>query len=842
MTQQSLAKRLTVRLIATLIAVSVASGSGFYLYVKQQIDQELKIKARVTLNYLVGSFAEPLWLLNDSVVEQIGTTVAQDPVISSIEVLDSSRKKSVFSFQRTQEARDLQMSDVITHQEFQVGEVRITLSRRLSEARLNELLWTLLSIIGIVVVVVALSTTGLIRIYLRRPFTRLSRIVDAYGRGDYAVTTEIPYLEFQPLTRLIEAMGRKIVDQLRQVKESNQELERRVEERTKALAASEAHFRLLVEQSPDGIFLADSSGRYVDVNSVGAAMLGYTREEILALSISDIHVAEEFPHLHATKASYADGSVVTSEWTYKRKDGSTFLGELVGRQLPNGLLQGILRDVTLRRRAEDEILRAKELAESASRVKSDFIANMSHELRTPMNAIIGMSHLLLDTELNQRQRDYLLKVQKSAQHLLDMVNSVLDFSKIEAGQMDLDNVPFALDSLLNDVAALHADKATGKHLTLSFTVEPDVPHHLIGDFTKLKQVLINLLSNAIKFTHQGDITVSVRLASDAADSLRLRFAVTDTGIGISQEQIGRLFQSFQQADSSTTRKYGGTGLGLAICKRFVGLMGGEIDVSSEPGRGSTFWFTARLEQDTSATQILPSNAANVQAMDRDRLAAIAGSRVLVVDDNPLNQEMLRILLEQAGLLVDVVGDGAAALQQLEGRLADQYALVMMDMHMPELDGPAACAAIRRLPGWTDRPIVGITANPAPSVCKSGLQSGMNEVIDKPITPEALYPTLLRWIAPHSLRTKTVMDADKLAQVYKVLAHQLEASEMRAKHTLDEHAELLQAVSPHAFAEIKAAIENFDYEQALVTLTALRQSWPSQPSESPSSHKTPQTLS
>ena len=747
---KSLAQRLTLHLIVTIVVASFATGVGFYLYAKRQIDRELNDKAKITLDYLAGSFSEPLWSLNEVIVKQIGATVAQDPSISAIEVLDSGRNKLVFSYRRAQAIDDLQMSRSITHQDFSVGEVRITLNRQQFDTRIHELFWFLLVMIVIVILVVASSTTVLVNYFLRQPFAELARVVDAYSRGDYTATIHIRYLEFQPLIRLIELMGTKIVSQLRLLKESNHDLEQRVNERTTALAASEAHFRLLVEQSPDGIFLANSSGRYVDVNAAGASMLGHTRQEILARAIPDVVSPEALPRLAPTIASFANGQILTSEWLFVRKDGSTFLGELVGRQLPDGRLQCILRDITVRRQAENEILRAKELAESASRVKSDFIANMSHELRTPMNAIIGISHLLLGTSIDPQQRDFLCKIQRSSQHLLDLISDVLDFSKIEAGQMRLDNAPFVLEHLLDDVMALHSEQSAGKHLTILVQVAPDVPNHVLGDVTKLKQILLNLLSNAIKFTPAGEIRVGVCMDPAHQDGLYLRFTVTDTGIGIDRSQIGRLFQSFQQADSSTTRKYGGTGLGLAISKRLAELMGGDIGVTSEPGHGSAFWFTARVERSTDIAPEIPSPPDREQ--DQTRMLSIAGARVLVVDDNPMNQELLRIFLEQAGITTDVAANGAMALRCLEDQPNENYALILMDMHMPEMDGTTTCAAIRCLPQWKERPIIGITTNVNPEVRTVGMQAGMNDVVDKPVTPIALNALLLRWIAPRAPKT------------------------------------------------------------------------------------------
>ncbi len=822
MTLNSLSRRLTVFLLATIVGVALATGIGFYVYTKRQIDQELKDKARVTLEYLAGSFSEPLWTLNEVIVRQIGTTVAQDPSISAIEVIDSGRNKQIFSYQRAHDSADLQMSRPVMHQNFVVGEVRIALNRRQFDARTHELFLFLLVMIVIVILVLASSTTALVNFILRHPFSELTWIVAAYSRGDYAATTKIRYREFESIMQLIQGMGQKIVDQLRQLKESNQELERRVSERTNALAASEAHFRLLVEQSPDGIFLADRDGCYLDVNSVGAAMLGYTRQEILERSLSDVLSASERPRLAPTIGSFANGQVLSSEWLFVRKDGSNFVGELVGRQLPDGRLQGILRDVTIRRQAENEMLRAKELAEAASRVKSDFIANMSHELRTPMNAIIGMSHLLLNTDINPRQRDFLRKIQRSSQHLLDLISDVLDFSKIEAGEMRLDSVPFQLEHLLDDVTLLHSEQAAAKQLQIVLKVEPDVPHQLIGDFIKLKQILLNLLSNAIKFTPHGEIRLGVCLVPVPVSGLLLRFTVADSGIGIDKDQIGRLFQSFQQADSSTTRKYGGTGLGLAISKRLAELMGGEIGVSSEPGHGSAFWFTVRLQRGADTTPHAVTAPSVEPVLDPAGMRAIVGARVLVVDDNPLNQELLRIFLEQAGLAVDVAANGAMALQALVQRKENDYALILMDMHMPEMDGATACAAIRRAPQWAALPIIGITANVAPEERSSGLRAGMNDVTDKPVTPNALGAILLRWITPGPApAVAPLLDAQAFDRVCQTLANQLSGNELRAKYTLYQHAELLQSASRSAFEALRAAVEDIDFERAQDALVLLR---------------------
>ena len=584
----------------------------------------------------------------------------------------------------------------------------------------------------------------------------------------------------------------------------------RAEAANAALRASQAQLRKLaqaVEQGSESIIITDVEGRIEYVNEAFVRQTGYAREEVLGrnprLLQSGRTPREDF---HQLWQALTAGRTWRGCFVNRRRDGSEYIDSAVTMPLRDDAghvthYVSVQEDVTektrmaeeldahrhhleeLVRRRTAELDQARAAAETASRAKSAFLANMSHEIRTPMNAILGLTHLLTREEPTPQQASRLSKIEGAARHLLSIINDILDLSKIEAGKLRLEERDFAVQALLDHVRSIVGDSASAKGLEVEIDTD-QTPLWLRGDDTRVRQALLNYAGNAVKFTARGRIMLRAKLLEQQDERVLVLFEVEDTGVGIEPAQLPRLFEAFEQADASTTRKHGGTGLGLAITRRLAALMGGEAGARSTLGQGSVFWFTAWLGRG----QPLCSGTPQLAAAEAELRLHHAGARLLLAEDNFVNREVAQELLHGAGLEVDVAEDGREALEKLQRQ---HYDLVLMDVQMPVMDGLEATRALRARPEFAALPVLAMTANAFDEDRAACLAAGMDDFVAKPVDPEGMYATLLKWL-PGGRRAVVPLPV---------------AAEPAAPPPAEEQGDLLAQLALHPGVDVAAALSN-----------------------------------
>ncbi len=505
------------------------------------------------------------------------------------------------------------------------------------------------------------------------------------------------------------------------------------------LTESENKYRNFIEDADDMIYEMDGLGNVVYSNPTGIELSGYSEKELLSKNLFN-HIPEEYQqkirNFYRTQVVNQEANSYF-EFPVINKDGrKIWLGQKVQWSFDT---EGnpikafcIARDITSQKKNESEIIEAKETAIKASKAKAQFLSSMSHELRTPMNAVIGMTHLLIDSNPREDQFENLKTLQFSAQNLLNLINDILDFSKIEAGKVELENIDFNLLDVATSIRHSLSIKCEEKKLALNLNFADAVPKILVGDPVRIAQVLNNLVSNAIKFTHKGSVDINIKLIEKDHSNAKIYFEVKDTGIGIPEDKLGLIFENFTQADTNTTRNYGGTGLGLAISKQLLELQESKLEVTSKVNQGSSFFFVldlavSKLKEDKSKQSII-AGSSNFQSLK--------GIKVLLVEDNKINQIVARKFLEKWDVEMDVADNGQIGIDLLE---KNNYHLVLMDLQMPVMNGFEATRAIRQKGGeFSEIPIIALTASAVMEIQTEAMETGMSDFITKPFEPAQLY--------------------------------------------------------------------------------------------------------
>ena len=598
----------------------------------------------------------------------------------------------------------------------------------------------------------------------------LRRARDKLQRKNIELQTAVSRMEDVERELLIahRELEKRVEERTRDLAKVNKDLEVEIVERKQAEEAmrdSEEKYRTILEKIEDGYYEVDLAGTLTFFNDSACKITGYSEHELMGMNNREYTDEENARKLYTEYNKVYETGIPTKrlEWEIIRQDGKkrfieTSISLIRSSEGQSVGFRGILRDVTERKELEHEIMEKSRLAEEASKAKGEFLANMSHEIRTPLNGIVGMAELALDTELDDNQQNIFHTINTEASSLQDVINEILDFSKIEAGKVDIEEVPFDLRHAIEDVANSFVYRAEQQGLDFISFLAPDVPSQLIGDPARLRQIVVNLMGNALKFTHKGEIYLKGELIEEIEDCAKIRFSVKDTGIGIPEDRQTTIFESFSQADGSTTRRYGGTGLGTTISKQLAEMMGGEIGLESEEGKGSTFWFTARFGRQEERKQI-PA------ARDLD----LNNLKVLIVDDNQTNRFILIEYLKSWGCLPVEAVDGKEALIVFRDAVSSEspFDLILTDFQMPEMSGFDLAKKIKTIDTLKDVPIIVLTSAGKKGDGRNCKEIGINGYLTKPIKQNEMRKAIVSVLGfSRGLETAPLVTRHSVAENYR----------------------------------------------------------------------------